>query len=225
VGWRRFLRRAKWDQERLEEIESHIEMETDENVARGMPYDEAHAAARRKFGNSTLIREQIYRMNTVVFFDALTRDVRFGMRTLRHNRVFTLVALLTIGIGIGANSAIFSVVNGVLLKPLAYPNAEQLAAVWHAAPGAAGLASVSGDLRLSPSMFFTYAEGNRTFEAFGVWTAGATTVTGLAEPEQVRTVFVSNGTLQALGVKPALGRWLDQTDQTPGGRGLAKSWA
>ncbi len=217
MSWRRYFRRAKWDRERLVEIESHVEIETDENIARGMPYAEARAAARRKLGNSTLIREEIYRMNTVVFLDTLSRDIRYGLRALHHNLVFTVVALLTIGIGIGANTAIFSVVNGVLLKPLAYPNAQQLVAVWQAAPGAAGLASVSGDLRLSPSMFYTYAEGNRTFQAFGVWIAGATTVTGLAEPEQVRTVFVSDGTLQALEVQPVLGRWLERADQTPGG--------
>ena len=216
MGWKRFLQRAKWDRERLQEIESHVEIETDENMDRGMPYAEARAAARRKFGNTTMIREEIYGMNTIAFFDTLGRDVRYGLRALRHNPVFTAVALLTLGIGIGANTAVFSVVNGVLLKPLPYPNAERLVAVWHAAPGAAGLASVSGDLRLSPSMFFTYAEGNRTFENFGVWTAGATTVTGLAEPEQVRTVFVSDGALQALGVQPVLGRWLTGGDQKPG---------
>ena len=216
MGWKRFLQRAKWDRERLQEIESHVEIETDENMDRGMPYAEARAAARRKFGNTTMIREEIYGMNTIAFFDTLGRDVRYGLRALRHNPVFTAVALLTLGIGIGANTAVFSVVNGVLLKPLPYPNAERLVAVWHAAPGAAGLASVSGDLRLSPSMFFTYAEGNWTFENFGVWTAGATTVTGLAEPEQVRTVFVSDGALQALGVQPVLGRWLTGGDQKPG---------
>jgi len=216
MSWQRFIRRAKWDRERREEIESHVEIETDENIARGMTYAEARAAARRKLGNTTLIREEIYRMNTVAFLDTLSRDIRYGLRALRHNLLFTVVALLTIGIGIGANTAVFSVVSGVLLKPLAYPNAQQLVAVWHSAPGAAGLASVSGDLRLSPSMFYTYAEENRSFQAFGVWTAGATTVTGLAEPEQVRTVFVSDGTLQALDVQPVLGRWLGRADQTPG---------
>ncbi|HXA66532.1 MAG TPA: ABC transporter permease [Bryobacteraceae bacterium] len=216
MGWKRFLQRAKWDRERLQEIESHVEIETDENMDRGMPYAEARAAARRKFGNTTMIREEIYGMDTIAFFDTLGRDVRYGLRALRHNPVFTAVALLTLGIGIGANTAVFSVVNGVLLKPLPYPNAERLVAVWHAAPGAAGLASVSGDLRLSPSMSFTYAEGNWTFENFGVWTAGATTVTGLAEPEQVRTVFVSDGALQALGVQPVLGRWLTGGGQKPG---------
>src|SRR5579862_536968 len=147
----------------------------------------------------------------------LARDVRYSVRALRNNSLFTGVALLTLAIGIGANTAVFSVVNGVLLKPLAYPKPEELVAVWNAAPGAAGLASISGDLRLSPSMYFTYSEENRTFASLGVWSTRATTVTGLAEPEQVRTVFVSDGMLEALAVPPVAGRWLLAADQAVGG--------
>lgn len=218
MGWGRFFRRAKWDRERLEEIESYVQIEMDDNMARGMPHAEARAAARRKFGNSTLIREEIYSMNTIAFFDTLSRDVRYGLRALRHNPVFTVVALLTIAIGIGANTAVFSVVNSVLLKPLPYPKSAELVALRQVAPGAAGLASFSDGLRLSPSMYFTYAEHNRTFQSLGVWTTGSANVTGLAEPEQVRTVQVSDGVLQALGVPPEAGRWLSATDQIPRGR-------
>jgi len=216
MGLGRFFRRAKWDRERLDEIESYVQLETDENVARGMEYPEACAAARRKFGNRTLIREEIYTMNTIAFLDTLARDVRYGLRALRLNPMFTVVALLTLAIGIGANTAVFSVVNAVLLKPLPYPKAGELVSVWQNAPGAAGLTSFSNGLRLSPSMYFTYAEQNRSFQALGVWIAGTASVTGLAEPEQVRSVLVSDGTLQALSVPPALGRWLGQADQMPG---------
>src|SRR6267378_2258023 len=111
MGLGRFFRRAKWDRERLEEIDSYVRIETDENTARGMPDGEARAAARRKLGNSTLIREEIYSMNTIAFLDTLARDVRYGVRMLRRNPMFTAVALLTLGIGIGANTAVFSVVN------------------------------------------------------------------------------------------------------------------
>ena len=120
-----------------------MQIETDENIARGMPDGEARAAARRKFGNSTLIREEIYRMNTVAFLDTLVRDIRYGLRALRHNPMFTAVALLTLAIGIGANTAVFSVVNSVLLKPLPYPKSEELVALRQIAPGAAGLANFS----------------------------------------------------------------------------------
>src|SRR5579872_963690 len=149
--------------------------------------------------------------------DGILYDLRYSLRTLRRDAWFTTVALVTLAIGIGANTAVFSVLNSVLLNPLPYPNADELVSVWHAAPGAAGLGSVSGDLRLSSSMFFTYSEQNRTFQSMGVWTAGTMTVTGVGEPEEVRTVFVSDGALQALAVPPAEGRWLDAADQIPGG--------
>ncbi len=111
----------------------------------------------------------------------------------------------------------YGVVNSVLVRPLPYPNAEQLVALHQDAPGAAGLANASDGLALSPSMYFTYAEQNRTFQALGVWMQGTANVTGVAEPDQVRTVSVTDGVLQALAVPPAAGRWLLASDQIPQG--------
>src|SRR5581483_3133000 len=218
MSLRRFLRRAQWDRERSEEIDSYVQIETDENVARGLPYDEARAAALRKLGNSTLIREEIYRMNTITFLDALIRDLRYSLRMLARSPLFTATALLTLAIGIGANAAVFSVVNAVLLRPLRYPKPEQLVVLHQDAPGAAGLANAADGLALSPSMYFTYAEQNRTFQALGVWIPGNANVTGVGEPEQVRTVSVSDGVLQTFGVPPVAGRWLSAADQIPQGK-------
>ena len=95
--------------------------------------------------------------------------------------MFTAIALVTLAIGIGANTAVFSVVNGVLIKPLPYPGADELIGVWHTAPGV-GIKMA----QISPSMFFTYRDENRAFRDFGAWSSGAVTITGLAEPEQVR---------------------------------------
>ncbi len=212
---RRFMRRAQWDRERFEEMESYLRIETDENVARGLPYDEARAAALRKLGNPALIREEIYRMNTITYLDTLVRDMRYGLRILARTPLFTAAALLTLAIGIGANTAVFSVINSVLMRPLRYPEAGQLVALHQDAPGAAGLANAADGLALSPSMDFTYAEQNSTFQALGVWISGTANVTGQAEPEQVRTGSVSDGVLQALGVPPAAGRWLLAADQVP----------
>jgi len=125
--------------------------------------------------------------------------------------MFTLVTVLTIAIGVGANAAIFSVINGVLLKPLPYPDPERLVGVWQSAPGI-GIQ----DLNASPSDYFTFRDENRTMQQFGVWTGGSVSVTGLAAPEQVQSLTVTEGTLNALGVRPSFGRWFNATDDRPG---------
>ena len=200
-----------------DEIRAHLEEKIEELVAGGMSRKEATYAARREFGNLTLIEEdgrEAWRWPPIEDF---VMDVRHALRGLRQNPVFTIVALLTIAIGIGANTAVFSVVNSVLLKPLNYPNADELVALHQIAPGAAGLADFENGLLLSPSMYITYAEHNRTFQSVGVWDMAIANVTGLAEPEQVRAVEVSDGVLQALDVRPELGRWLSDADQVARG--------
>src|ERR1700685_449726 len=213
----RFFRRAQSDRERLQELDSYLHIETDENVARGMQPEEAYAAARRKLGNITRIREEIYSMNTITILDTLAREVRHGLRMLRNSPTFTVAALLTLAIGISANTVVFSVVNSILLRPLPYPHSDRLIALRQLAPGAAGLESLSDGLLLSPSLYFTYADHNRAFQSLGVWTTDTANVTGLAEPEQVRIVEISDGVLQALEVSPPLGRWLLPSDQMPDG--------
>jgi len=212
MGWCRFYRRAQWDRERAKELESYLQIETDENIARGMSAAEAREAAQRKLGNTLRIREEIYRMNTIGFLDSLSRDLLYALRAMRHNFTFTVVVVLTLALGIGANTAVFSVLNSVLLKPLSYPRAEELVALRQIAPGAAGSSSSEG-LSLSPSMYLTYAGQNRVFQSLGVWTTTISNVTGLAEPEQVRVILISDGVLQALNVPPAAGRWLLAEDQ------------
>src|SRR5207244_11983419 len=158
---------------------------------------EAREAAQRKLGNTLRIREEIYRMNTIGFLDSLSRDLLYALRAMRHNLTFTVVVVLTVALGIGANTAVFSVLNSVLLKPLSYPRAEELVALRLIAPGAEGLASSSDGLSLSPSMYLTYAEQNRAFQSLGVWVTTTSTVTGVAEPEQVRIIGICDGVLQA----------------------------
>ena len=106
----------------------------------------------------------------VPWLDDLVRDLRYGLRVLNRQRMFAAVAVLTLAIGIGATTAVFSVVDSVLLRPLRYPEPERLVALRLLAPGAPGIADVSGDFRLSPSMFFTFADHNRMFQHVGVWT-------------------------------------------------------
>jgi len=139
--------------------------------------------------------------------------LRLVFRRLGRAPGFTAIALVTLALGIGANTAIFSVVDGILIKPLPYPNASELVGVWHLAPGVAG---INGNINCSPTMYFTYREQNHTFREFGVWNNGGATITGVGEPEALRAINVTYGTLQALGVQPAAGRWFSQADDTPG---------
>ena len=104
-------------------------------------------------------------------------------------------------------------IDSILIRPLAYPHAEALVGVWHTAPGLPG---VPDSIGCSPSMYFTYREENRTFQQFGVWNSGGASVTGIAEPEVPRALFVTYGVLDAVGVKPLLGRWFSPADDTPG---------
>src|SRR5258706_648230 len=100
----RFFRRAKWDRERAREIEGYVEVETHENIARGMTPDDARSAAHRKLGNPTLIREAIYRMNTIAFLESVWQDLRYGVRALRLNPGFSLVAIPALDVGVDAHT-------------------------------------------------------------------------------------------------------------------------
>src|ERR1700677_997602 len=214
---RRGFGRREIYSELSEEMRAHLDEKVEELVEGGMSRKDAEAAARREFGNLGMIEEDGRAAWRWELVEDLLADVRYGLRGLRKNLGFTVVALLTIAIGIGANAAVFSVVDAVMLRPLRYPNSQQLVSLRQAAPSAAGLASFADGLRLSPSMYFTYSEHNRSFEAMGVWAQGGANVTGVGEPEQVKLVVVTDGLLEALNVPPAIGRWLSHEDQIPKG--------
>jgi putative ABC transport system permease protein len=214
MNWRRFFRRNDAESDLRSELASYLEHATEDFIARGMDAQAARAAAHRKLGNMTRVCEEVYRMNTMSFLEETARNVRFSVRTLRKNPAFAAATILTFAIGIGANTAVFSVVDGVLLKPLAYREPERLVSIKHLAPGLGGVTAVTG-LGLSTGMYFTYAEQNRSFESMGVWTSSRVSV-GAADPEQVLSIAVSSGALEALGIPPERGRWFSADDQKPG---------
>jgi predicted permease len=214
----RIFRRRLYD-ELDEEVREHIEEKTEqlmrlENLSRV----QARQVALRAFGNPTLVKTRSREVWEWPGFESLLTGLKLALRRLRKSPGFSITVLLTLAIGIGANTAVFSVVNSILLKPLPYPQPEQLAVVWLHAPGAAGLTNFSEGLRLSPSMYLTFAEHNRTLQSIGVWISGTANVTGLAEPEEVHTTYISDGVLQTLNVPPAAGRWILTPDQVPHSR-------
>jgi putative ABC transport system permease protein len=209
------LHRREVDQGLEDEIAYHVEAKTEEHIAKGMSPQEARRAARIELGGVEQAKERVREARVGAWLETLLQDVRFGLRMLRKNPGFTTAAILTLALGIGANTAVFSVVNSVLIKPLPYPHSSRLVAMRQLAPGAAGLASFADGLRLSPSMYFTYADHNQTFESLGAWITTTSNVTGVGQPEEVRVVAVTDGVLRALSVPPAKGRWLSPGDQDP----------
>src|SRR5436190_11044277 len=140
----------------------------------------------------------------------LSRRITLISRRLLRAPGFTFIAILTLGLGIGANTAIFTVVRGVLLKPLPFRDPGRLVSVSHAAPGLGIL-----DLEQSPATYLTYREEGRTFEEFGLWSTPSVSVTGVGEPERVDALEVTDGTLRALGVQTIAGRLFTADDDSP----------
>jgi putative ABC transport system permease protein len=217
VSWRRFLRRRFWDDERARELESYLQIETDENIARGLSPDEARAAAHRRLGNATLAREEIYRMNTVLWLETLWQDVRHGLRLLRINPTFTAVALLSLTLGIGANSAIFQLLNAVRIRTLPVDHPEELALV-HLAPGANGR---TGDFRsrlpaLTNPQWERIRDEQEAFSSIFAWGTGHFDLATSGASRPVNALFVSGGIFDTLRIKPVAGRLFTASDDQRG---------
>jgi len=142
---------------------------------------------------------------------AIGQQLKQVFRRLRRAPMFTAVTVITLAAGIGGNTVVFSVLEGVLLKPLPYPRTEELVGVWHNAPGLQ-----ITDLNMSPSNYFVYREQGKTLQDIGMYQRDSVSVTGVAEPEQVPAMVVTDGTLPLLGIPPMLGRTFTKEDDTPG---------
>jgi predicted permease len=213
MNWRRFLLRDEVDAGQREELDLYLDITTKEYIERGMEPAAARAAARRKLGNTTRIREEVYRMNTLTFIEGVLRDARHAVRMIRTRPAFSVAALLSLALGIGANTAIFSVLNAILIRPLPYPGSDALVGVYNTL---VIQGEVFEDANLSQGMYAACKESARALESFGVWTPGAATVTGMGDPEQLVTVTATQGVLPTLGVPAYMGRWFSNEDDTPG---------
>ncbi len=209
MNWRQKIRlrfgalfqKKKLDAEMEEEMRAHVEMKTQANIAAGMDPTAARHTALRQFGWAESIKETCREQRGVSWLENLVQDLRYGARQLRRNPGFTVVATLTLALGIGANTAIFSVVNGVLLKPLAYQEPERIVTIL-----------LEGWNPVSPADFLDWRAQSHGFTGMAAAEFWDGTLTGGDRPESVRALRVGEGMFQILGVPPLLGRTFQPDD-------------
>src|SRR5579863_5216842 len=200
------------------EVSSHIAFETDRLIAEGVSPKEASLRARRIFGNVTRVRETVYESGTWVWWDQLAQDVGYGLRTLRANPALTAIAVLTLAFGVGANTAVFSLVETVLLAKLPFREPARVVVLYedHTAVGGPRYVDPSPAAFLSwrrdnVNMTGPVFEGMAAVDGFGDYS-----LTGRGEPEQVRGAAVSGNLFEVLGLRAVAGRILRPEDDRPG---------
>jgi predicted permease len=213
MSWRRFFRRATWDEETARELESYIEIETEDNIARGMLPEDARVAARRKLGNAALIREEIYAMNTVRLFDWLAQDLRYAARVLRRNPGFTIAAVLTLSLGIGGVTVIYSALRNILLDPFPYIKSDRMVNVF--------VTDVENNQRVSGGAmaqdeFLDFLEQQTVFEAVVASATDNAVMRTSTGSDIVAVTEMTPNTFPYLGVQPLKGRVFTEQDARPG---------
>lgn len=202
--------RSLLDNEVDEELRAHIQDRANGLERSGVPRAEAERRARLEFGGYQKYKEEIREAQGTHFLETLIQDLRFGLRMLRKTPAFTAIAIITLALGIGANGAIFAVIENVLLKPLPFPDSAQLVDLGHDAPG------IGFHGRAAAFLYFIYSEQSRSFQSLGLWTENSNNLTGLAEPEHVRSLEVTSEVLPMVGVPPLIGRLFSAEDTAPG---------
>lgn len=212
----KFLRRRQRDDDAAREIASYIAIETDENIARGMSPRAAHDAAVRKFGNPTRVREEIYWMNTIRPIDTLWQDLRYALRLLVRDKGFAAAAIISLALGIGANTAIFQLLDAVRLRTLPVDRPEELVEV-RFPPGTPLRGSFNGRRpALTHPLFDEIRRRQQVFTGMFAWGAGRfNTATG-GEVRRIEGLWASGEMFPVLGLKPAIGRFYAPEEDRPG---------
>ena len=209
MSWHRFFRRRRADAELMAEMESYMAGEIAENVARGIPEEEAMRRARIRFGNPAAVRETLWQQNTVTIIHNFWRDLRYATRTLTRTPGFATIAILVMALGIGANVALFTVVRSVLLNPLPFPAPNQLVALYAKADTGKGGSVAAGD-------FYDWQSESHNVKQMAIWRWTGYNMAGDRGelPEFLQAVTCSWNLFSTLGVEPALGRTFVSTDDT-----------
>jgi predicted permease len=213
------LRRSEMERELDEELRHHIERQTEQNIRMGMSPEEARYAARRAFGGIDQAKERSRDERGVRLIDELWQDLRYGAHMLLKNPGFTLIAVITLALGIGANAAIFSVVNAILLRPLPSKESDRLVWLYSVYP------QIRGDSH-SPADFLDYQAQNQSFEQMAAFRNLSFTLTGEGQPERIDGRIVTANYFSLLGIEPALGRNFTPKDGEAGaGRVILLSYS
>jgi len=213
--WERWFRRGDWERELSEEMRDHLEKQVAANLADGLTPDEARRQAALRFGAVEGVKEDCREQRSGFWLDALRADARFALRMLRKNPRFTAVTVLTLALGIGATTSVFSVVNSILLKPLPYPNPDKIVMLWWKAP----ISSAQFDADRFPwgkRDFLHFSQGSRAFQSLGAFKSDFFNFAGSGEPVRLDGLRASAGFFSALGVVPALGRAFTPEEDQPG---------
>jgi predicted permease len=211
------LRGDKLSGELDEELEFHLEARTRDNLAAGMTPDAARLDARRRFGNRTLAQERTHEMNILVLMETISQDVRYAFRGLRKSPGFTAVAILALGLGIGANTAVFTVVNAVLLRPLPFPQAGRLFLISYKPQR--GPVTLDGP-GLWDQHYLAFLRQNRAFERVATFGQDAMALTGAGSAVRVPAAMVTSSFFLVLQVNPAIGRAFSPEEERQGGGGV-----
>ncbi len=198
---RHVARRRSFERDVEDELRFHMEMVAERQLARGCSPDDVCALTHKEFGSMERYKEEIRDARGLTFGDDVGRDIRFAFRTLRRTPGFTLIALITFALGIGANTAIFSVVNAVLLRPLPYPNAARVVRLFETQEGVPGYGAVN-----YLNAMDWKRDATNSFERMGAYYVSNITMDSDGEPERLREGVLSTEVLPALGTKPLLGR-------------------
>ncbi|HYT65559.1 MAG TPA: ABC transporter permease [Vicinamibacterales bacterium] len=217
MGFTRFFRRRYWDEERARELDSYLAEEIADNLARGMPLDAARTAAYRKLGNPTRIREEIYTMNSIGFVETIWQDLRYGARLLRRNPTFAIVAILTLALGTGANTAIFQLVDAIRLRTLPVEHPQQLAEVRivKAPNGRTGQFNGRWPM-LSYPLYLKIKEQQQVFTDVAAWGSASFDLAPGGEERPAQAMWVSGNFFDVLGVRAAAGRLFGPADDVKG---------
>ncbi|HEY3768943.1 MAG TPA: ABC transporter permease [Candidatus Angelobacter sp.] len=203
------FRSRKIDQDLEDELRSHLEMRAEDNASAGMSLRESHLNARRRFGNTALIQENARGTHIFVWLESVVQDIRYGLRTLRRSPVFTIVAIVTMVLSIGATTAIFTLVESILLRPLPYPHANQLVTI------ATFMPRQNAEITASPE-FLAWRERSSTLEGAAAYDVENFNFSGAGEPDRLLGVYTTADFFSVLGIAPQLGRTFSTEEDQPG---------